>query len=42
MPHENNKINEVWISDRDRFSYEAVKHNERVKKPIAKISIDIY
>ena len=38
VPHENNKINEVWISDRDRFSYEAVKHSDRVKKPIAKIN----
>ena len=38
VPHENKKINEVWISDRDRFSYEAIDHNDRVKKPIAKIN----
>ena len=38
VPCENNKINEVWISDRDRFSYEAVKHSERIKKPIARIN----
>ena len=38
VPHENEKINEVWISDRDRFSYEAISHSDRVKKPIAKIN----
>ena len=38
VPHENEKINEVWISDRDRFSYEAINHSDRVKKPIAKIN----
>ena len=38
VPHENKKINEIWISDRDRFSYEAIDHNDRVKKPIAKIN----
>ena len=38
VPRENEKINEIWISDRDRFSYEAIDHNERVKKPIAKIN----
>ena len=38
VPHENKKINEVWISDRDRFSYEAMEHADRVKKPIAKIN----
>ena len=38
VPHENKKINEIWLSDRDRFSYEAIDHNERVKKPTAKIN----
>ena len=38
VPHENNKINEIWLSDRDRLSYEALDHNERVKKPTAKIN----
>ena len=38
VPHENKKINEIWISDRDRFSYEAIDHSDRVKKPIAKIN----
>ena len=38
VPHENKKINETWISDRDRFSYEAIEHKDRVKKPIAKIN----
>ena len=38
VPHENQKINEIWLSDRDRFSYEAIDHSERVKKPTAKIN----
>ena len=38
VPYENEKINEVWISDRDRFSYEAIKHSDRLKKPTAKIN----
>ena len=38
VPRENEKINEIWISDRDRFSYEAIDHNDRIKKPIAKIN----
>jgi NADH-quinone oxidoreductase subunit G len=38
VPHENEKINEIWISDRDRFSYEAIDHPDRVKKPIAKVN----
>ena len=38
VPNENKKINEIWISDRDRFSYEAIKHSDRLKKPTAKIN----
>ena len=38
VPHENKKINETWLSDRDRFSYEAMEHKDRVRKPIAKIN----
>jgi NADH-quinone oxidoreductase subunit G len=36
VPRENVKINETWISDRDRFSYEALYHADRVKKPLIK------
>lgn len=33
-PRENEQINEVWISDRDRFSYEALNSNERSRVPM--------
>lgn len=38
VPRENNHINETWISDRDRFSYEALYHADRIKKPLIKKS----
>ena len=30
VPRENESINEIWIADRDRFSYEGVYSPERV------------
>lgn len=33
VPRENEKINEVWISDRDRFSYQSVTDSERLTQP---------
>jgi len=33
---ENEAINECWISDRDRFSYEGVDAEDRVKSPMIK------
>ncbi len=33
---ENEAINECWISDRDRFSYQGVYSDDRVKKPMIK------
>jgi NADH-quinone oxidoreductase subunit G len=36
VPRENEAINEVWISDRDRFSYTGLSHADRVKKPLLK------
>ena len=27
-------LNEVWLSDRDRFSYEALTHDDRLRKPM--------
>jgi len=36
LPYENEQINECWISDRDRFSYEGLYHNERITKPLIK------
>ena len=33
VPQENESINEVWLSDRDRFSYQALTEGERLLKP---------
>lgn len=35
-PIENESINESWISDRDRFSYEGVNSDERLSVPMIK------
>ena len=34
VPRENDAINESWISDRDRFSYTAVKSERRLTQPM--------
>ncbi len=36
LPLENEDINECWISDKDRFSYEALNSEERLTKPMVK------
>ena len=36
VPRENESINETWMSDRDRFSYEGVNHPERCLQPMIK------
>lgn len=33
VPRENESINEVWLSDRDRFSYQALTEGKRLLKP---------
>ena len=33
LPLENEGINECWISDRDRFAYEGLYHESRLKNP---------
>ena len=33
VPRENESINEAWISDRDRFSYEAIYSSDRLTVP---------
>ncbi len=38
VPRENESINETWISDRDRFSYEAIYSPERLLVPQVKES----
>ena len=34
VPRENESINETWIADRDRYSYEAVYSPERIERPM--------
>ena len=36
VPRENEAINEVWLSDRDRFSYEGVDTDDRLTTPMIK------
>ena len=36
LPLENEEINECWLSDRDRFSYEGLDHESRVTVPLVK------
>ena len=36
VPFENEAVNECWIADRDRFSYEALNSNERLTSPMLK------
>ena len=36
VPAENEDINEVWLSDRDRFSYEGLNSAERLTVPMVK------
>ena len=37
VPAENEAINETWISDRDRFSYEAINCDDRLHYPMVKV-----
>ena len=34
IPRENEAINEIWIPDRDRFSYEGIYSPDRIQKPM--------
>lgn len=36
VPAENDSINEVWLSDRDRFSYEGLYSRDRLQSPMIK------
>ena len=36
VPQENDGINETWLSDRDRYSYTALKHKDRLTTPMIK------
>ena len=34
LPRDNEAVNECWIADRDRFSYEALKGQDRLRAPM--------
>jgi NADH-quinone oxidoreductase subunit G len=36
LPLENEEVNECWLADRDRFSYEALNEEERLTAPMIK------
>jgi NADH-quinone oxidoreductase subunit G len=36
LPLENEAINECWLSDRDRFSYEGLNSEDRLRRPMVK------
>jgi NADH-quinone oxidoreductase subunit G len=36
VPRENEAINEIWIADRDRFSYEGVYSPDRLSRPLVR------
>ena len=37
VPRDNESINEVWIADRDRFSYQALNSSDRVTSPMVRV-----
>jgi len=36
LPRENEAVNECWISDKERFSYQSLSSDERLTKPMVK------
>ena len=36
LPLENEDVNECWLADRDRFSYEALNSRERLTVPMVR------
>ncbi len=36
LPLENEDVNECWLSDKDRFSYEALNSEERLQRPMVR------
>lgn len=37
VPRENESVNETWISDRDRFSYEGLYTDDRIQSPLVRV-----
>lgn len=38
LPYDNESINECWLSDKDRFSYEGLNSCERLTQPMIKVN----
>jgi len=38
IPRENESINEVWIADRDRFSYQGLSSSDRLESPMVRVN----
>lgn len=38
VPQENEAINETWLSDRDRFSYEGIYSADRLMQPLVRVN----
>ncbi len=38
VPRDNEELNEVWLSDRDRFSYQGLGHAQRLTQPQRKLN----
>lgn len=38
VPHENQSINQTWLSDRDRFSYQGLYHEDRLQNPMIRVN----
>lgn len=41
VPRENEAVNETWISDRDRFSYEGLYTDDRITTPMLRIGDEL-
>ena len=41
VPRENEAINETWIADRDRFSYEGIYSADRLERPMVRDGIGV-
>jgi NADH-quinone oxidoreductase subunit G len=37
VPRDNDSVNETWLSDRDRFSYEGIYSSDRLMQPLMRI-----
>lgn len=41
VPRENERINEIWLSDRDRFSYQGLYSEDRAQQPMIRVGSEL-